>query len=61
MNTALLFGDQAGTLTIFDTGRGTVTWSYNGPAAADARPCVMDGKLLFATVRGDFFFMEMMP
>ncbi len=57
----LFFGDSAGHLIIFDGARGAVNWSYESPGPVVARPCVVNGKLLFATVDGMFFFMEIVP
>ena len=57
----LFFGDQAGRFHIFDTSRRTVAWTYDGPAPVTAKPCILNGKLLFATTKGNFFFMEIMP
>jgi outer membrane protein assembly factor BamB len=54
-------GDASGTLSMLDSRRSTAAWTFRSPAPIAATPCIVGGKLLFATVKGTFYFMELLP
>ncbi len=57
----LFFGNDAGACIAFDLAKAAVTWSYAGPTPIEAAPCVLKGRVLFATIKGDFLVMEILP
>jgi outer membrane protein assembly factor BamB len=57
----LFFGNDAGACIAFDLSKAAVSWSYAGPTPIEAAPCVLKGRVFFATIKGDFLVMEILP
>ncbi len=53
----LVLGDSEGKLCLFDPAKRAVRWAYETPAPVEARPCLYNDNLLFATKKGEFFYM----
>ncbi len=57
----LFFGNDAGACIAFDLDTMATAWSYSGPTPIEAAPFVLRDRILFATIKGDIFVMEMLP